>query len=144
MQYREYPSQLSAAKFRQISEAQIIFTTRKMKTCLPSLKTSFARKLRSKVAYKLTCSGCNSTYVGQTVRHLATRIDEYRKRVSPIGQHLLECNKEVGGSAELKSEIIDQTEFLSPWKNKKLKWIITNLQENVIIDYVTYYVITVV
>ena len=87
----------------------IIFTTRKMKTCLPSLKTSFARKLRSKVAYKLTCSGCNSTYVGQTVRHLATRIDEYRKRVSPIGQHLLECNKEVGGSAELKSEIIDQT-----------------------------------
>ena len=108
MQYRGNPSQLSAAKFRQISEAQIIFTTRKIKTCLPSLKTSFARKLRSKVAYKLTCSGCNSTYVGQTVRHLATRIDEYRKRVSPIGQHLLEWNKEVGGSAELKSEIIDQ------------------------------------
>ena len=109
MQYRGNPSQLLAAMVRQISGAQIIFTTRKLKTCLPSLKNSFARELRSKVVYKLTCSGCNSTYVGQTVRHLATRVDEHRKEDSPVGQHLLECNKEVGGTAELKSEIIDQT-----------------------------------
>ena len=58
---------------------------------------------------KLLCSGCNSTYVGQTVRHLATRVDDHRKWDSPVGQHMLECNKEVGGTAELKSEIIDQT-----------------------------------
>ena len=89
--------------------AQIIFPTRKLKTCLPSLKTSFARELRSKVVYKLTYSGCNSTYVGQTVRRLATRVDEHRKGDSPLGQHLLECKKEVGGTAELKPEIIDQT-----------------------------------
>ena len=69
MQYRGNPSQLLAAKVRLISGAQIIFTTRKLKTCLPSLKTSFARELRSKVVYKLLCSGCNSTYVGQT-QHL--------------------------------------------------------------------------
>ena len=109
MQYRGNPSQLLAAKVRLISGAQTIFTTRKLKTCLSSLKTSFARKLRSKVVYKLTCSGCNATYVDQTVRHLATRVDEHRKGDSPVGQHLLECNKEVGGTAELKSEIIDQT-----------------------------------
>ena len=65
MQYRDNPSQLLAAKVRLITRAQTIFTTRKLKTCLPSLKTSFARELRSKVVYKLTCSGCNSTYVGQ-------------------------------------------------------------------------------
>ena len=59
--------------------------------------------------YKITCSGCNSTYVGQTVRHLATRVDEHRIGDSPVGQHLLVCKKEVGGTAELKSEIIDQT-----------------------------------
>ena len=80
-----------------------------MKTCLPSLNFSFARELRSKVAYKLTCSGFNSTYVGQTVRHLATRVDEHRKGDSPVGQHLLQGKKEVGGTAELKSEIIEQT-----------------------------------
>ena len=33
-----------------------IFTTRKLKTCLPSLKISFARELRSTVVFKLTCS----------------------------------------------------------------------------------------
>ena len=109
MQYRGNLSQLVALKVRQISGAQIIFTTRKLKTCLPSLETSFARELRFKVVYKLTCSGCNSTYVGQTVRHLATRVDEHRKGDSPVGQQLLECNKEVGGTTELKSEIIDQT-----------------------------------
>ena len=104
MQYRGNLSQLLAAKVRLLSGAQITFTTRKLKTCIPSLKTSFARELRSKVVYKLTFSGCNSTYVGQTVRHLATRVNEHRKEDSPVGQHLLECNKEVGGN-----EIIDQT-----------------------------------
>ena len=79
MQHRGNPSQLLAVKVRLISGAQIIFTTRKLKTCLQSLKTSFAREPRSKVVYKLTCSGCNSTYVGQTVRPLATRVDEHRK-----------------------------------------------------------------
>ena len=107
MQYRGNPSQLLAANVRLISGAQIIFTSRKLKTCLPFLKSSFARELRSKVVHKLTCSGCNSTYVGQTVRHLATRVDEHGKRDSSIGQHLLECNKEVGATAELISEIID-------------------------------------
>ena len=92
-----------------MSRAQIIFTTTKLKICLPYLKISFARELSSKMVYKLTCSGFNSTYVGQTVRHLAARVDEHRKRNSPLGQHLLESNKEVGGTAELKSEIIDQT-----------------------------------
>ena len=59
MQYRGNPSQLLAAKVRLISGAQIIFTTRKLKTCLTSLKTSFACELRSKVVYKLTCIGVN-------------------------------------------------------------------------------------
>ena len=61
------------------------------------------------MVYKHTCSRFNPTYVGQTVRHLATRVDEHSKGDCPVGQHLLECNKEVGGTAELKSEIVDQT-----------------------------------
>ena len=91
MQNRGNPSQLLPSKVRQISGAQTFFTTRKLKTRLPSIKTSFARELRLKVVYKLTCSGCNSTYVGQTVRHLATRVDEHRNGGSPVGPHLLEC-----------------------------------------------------
>ena len=109
MQYRGNPSKLLAEKVWQISGAQITSATRKMKTCLPSLKTSFAHELRSKVVYKLTCSGCNSTYVSRILRNLATSVDEHRKGDFPVRQRLLEGNKEVGGTAELNSEIIDQT-----------------------------------
>ena len=58
--------------------------------------------------YKLTCSECNFTYYGQRVRLLATKVDERQKKESSVGQHLLDSNKEVGGTAELKSVIIDQ------------------------------------
>ena len=34
---------------------------------------------------------------------------EHRKGGSPIGQQMLECNKEVGVTAELKPKILDQT-----------------------------------
>ena len=79
------------------------------------------------MVYELTCSGCNSTSVGQTIRHLATRVDEHRKGDCPVGQHWLECNKEVGGTAELNSDITDQTanthklltlEALSIWRDR--------------------------
>ena len=61
------------------------------------------------MVYKFTYSGCNSSYIGQTVRNLIRSGDEQRKEEAPVGQLLLECNKEVCGTAELKSEIIDQT-----------------------------------
>ena len=108
-QFRGNPSYLLNAKARQISGAQIIFATRKMKTRLPSNTPYFARELISIVMYKFSCSGSNSTYVGQTVRHLATRVDEHRKGDSPVGQQLLDCNEDVSGTAELKSIIIDQS-----------------------------------
>ena len=78
------------------------FRTRSLKTVSPSLKTSFAREMRSKEVYKLTSSGCISTNVGQTVRRLARMIIEQRKEDSPVGQLFLVCSNEVGGTAELK------------------------------------------
>ena len=75
------------------------FYNKKNENMLAIPHNFFARELRSKIVYELTSSGCNSTYVGQTVRHLASMVDEHRKGDSPLGQHLLECNKEVGGTA---------------------------------------------
>ena len=60
------------------------------------------------MVYKLSCSGCTSTYVGQTVRHLATRIEEHKKADSPVGLHLQQCQLE-GNSADLSWEIIDRS-----------------------------------
>ena len=98
VQYRWNHSQTLAKKVRDITNALIIFTTRKLKTCMPSLKSSFSSELKSKVVYRLECCGCKSIYVGQTVRHLTTRIEEHRKEDTPVGQHIRQCGSERGKS----------------------------------------------
>ena len=46
------------------------------KDCVPS-------SLRSNVVYKFQCSVCNSTYIGETIRHYKTRISEHMG-ISPL------------------------------------------------------------
>ena len=55
---------------------------------VPSLKSAFSNDLKSRVVYKLLCSRCTSPYVGQTVQHLTTRIEEHKKADSPVGPHV--------------------------------------------------------
>ena len=107
VQYRGNHSQTLAKKVRDITNALIMFTTRKLKTCMPSLKSSFSSELKSKVVYILECCGCKSISVGQTVRHLTTRIEEHRKEDTPVGQHIRHCGSE-SGESELKWKINDQ------------------------------------
>ena len=74
-------------------------------------KNSIFKDLKSRVVYKLSCSECISTYVayvGKTVRHLTTRIEEHKKADSPVGLHLQQCQLE-GNSADLNWEIIDRS-----------------------------------
>ena len=51
--------------------------TMKLKTVLPSLKPKVEMNLNSNVVYKMKCSGCSSSYVGMTSRHLITRLKEH-------------------------------------------------------------------
>ena len=46
--------------------------------------------LRYRVVYKFSCAGCNACYIGETSRHLSTRVREHlsRDRNSHIFQHL--------------------------------------------------------
>ena len=46
------------------------FLTKKMKTCSPSLKSSFEK---SEMVDEI-CSGCECTYVSQTCRYVTTRM----------------------------------------------------------------------
>ena len=40
-------------------------------------KEAVPKYLRYFVFYRWTCSGCNASYIGETIRHLTTRIKEY-------------------------------------------------------------------
>ena len=55
---------------------KIIFTSKKLKMDLPSLKPPVEKCLKSRVVYKICCSRCQSCYVGQTIRHLITRLKD--------------------------------------------------------------------
>ena len=84
----------------------MVFGTGKLESCLPSLKSVFSNDLKSRVVYKLSCSGCTPTYAGQTVRHLTNRNKEHKKADSPVGLHFQQCQVE-GNSADFSWEIID-------------------------------------
>ena len=76
-----------------------------------SVKESVPKYLRSFVVYRFTCPGCNASYIGETTRHLTTRIKEHLETDSKshIFKHL-DTNRKC---KELRNaecfEIIDST-----------------------------------
>lgn len=70
----------------------VIETLRKLKTVLPSLKPAIDKELKSGIIYEICCSRCNSRYVGQSTRHLLTRIKEHSRASSPVGLHFRACD----------------------------------------------------
>ena len=89
VQYRGNQSQNFANRLQILTNVQVVFTTRKLESCLPSLNKQFI-------------------ITEQTVRHLTTRIEEYKKADSPVGLHLQQWQLE-GNSADLSWEIIDSS-----------------------------------
>ena len=69
---------------RMHAPCKVIFTLKKIKTVLLSLKPRVEKALKSGVVYKIKCSRCTSCYVGQTVRHLTTRFKEHLKTTALV------------------------------------------------------------
>ncbi|XP_065647894.1 uncharacterized protein LOC136077140 [Hydra vulgaris] len=55
---------------------KFIFTTDKLKNNF-CIKDPLPKMLKSNVVYKFSCAGCNASYIGETSRHLTTRINEH-------------------------------------------------------------------
>ena len=55
-----------------------------------STKDNIPKCLKSNVVYKFICANCNVSYVGETTRHLTTRITEHLKldKQSHIFKHI--------------------------------------------------------
>ena len=66
-------------------------TLRKLKTTMPSLKPAVEKHLRSSVVYKIVCASCQAAYVGQTSRHLLTRLKEHQNPSSAVSKHMKWC-----------------------------------------------------
>ena len=77
-------------RFCKSAKVKLVFTSNKLRQTF-SYKDSYPSVLSSKVVYKFVCASCNASYVGQTHRHLTTRIDEHfgKDKKSHIYQHLM-------------------------------------------------------
>ena len=111
VQYRGRVSEKFEQSLRKLNTpCKIIFTIRKLKSSLPSLKSKVDKCFKSGVVYKVSCPRCDSCYVGQTRRHLITRIKEH-KSSGPVRMHFKSCKSVVSMddvsilSANSKSEI---------------------------------------
>ena len=91
MQYRSDISGTLAKKLEKLLLYDVVFTTRKLKTCLPSLKCRIPAELQSNVVHEIKCPGCDASYAGQTVRHLTTRMREHAAQSTPVGNHTKLC-----------------------------------------------------
>ena len=106
LQYGGDKSDQFSKKLRRAVEVSTVFTTRKLKTALPSLKSPIPKMFLSNVVYQSTSPGCQSSYVGQTTRLLTTRIQEHARPASQVGSHLRNCSQTMQ-NAEIN--VIDRT-----------------------------------
>ena len=60
------------------TKIQIAFNTKKTRSFFPN-KDPVEKSLQSNVVYKYNCGSCEKLYIGETVRHLSTRIAEHHK-----------------------------------------------------------------
>ena len=92
IQYRGKGTEEFAHSLHNIkAPCTVIMTLRKLNSVLPSLKEPVEKHLRSGIVYKFECARCQAAYVGQTSRHLLTRMKEHQKAPSPVATHLQEC-----------------------------------------------------
>ena len=71
---------------------KFILTLKKTKNLISHLKVPVPDMLRSNVVYKITCSQCNLSYVGQTSRHLQQRFKEHIGSQGLLKKHFEDCN----------------------------------------------------
>ena len=98
VQYRGKCSEDYARALHKINApCSIVMTLRKLKTILPSLKPSVEKLMKSGVGYNLTCPRCAACYVGQTDRHMQTRLYEHIHKAGPLKTHLSKCKTTLTG-----------------------------------------------
>ena len=96
IQYRGRLSEKFENSLKRIeAPCKVVFTLRKVKTLLPSLKPPITKALKSGVIYQICCPRCNSCYVGETTRHFIARFKEHLRASSPVGAHITRCDVEL-------------------------------------------------
>ena len=95
-------------RFCKNAKVELVFTGDKLRPTF-MCKDSYPSVLSSKVVYKFLCTSCNASYVGQTHRHLITRINEQfgKNKKSHIYQQLMSSTDCLNGCSRDCFSILD-------------------------------------
>ena len=103
LQYRGKLTERFQTSLERIkAPCKVVLTLQKLKSTLPSLKPKIEKVLQSGVVYQITCPRCDSRYVGQSVRHLTTRVKEHSRLSSPVGIHFRNCEATISIDDDVK------------------------------------------
>ena len=105
--YRGRVSEQFGKNLKKLCNINVVFTTKKLRSCLMSLKAAVPVALKSKVIYEILCPSCGRAYIGQTARHLQVRVKEHGRKGSPLHEHFKQCNSVVTIN---NATIIDSTQ----------------------------------
>jgi len=91
--YKELRRKISTLFTTNTCKPRVIFETRKISSYF-SNKCPTPHSISANIVYKFQCHGCDATYIGETKRHLHTRIIEHNQasRKSAIFDHNSTCN----------------------------------------------------
>ena len=92
-----------------------------------SVKDPVPLELRWRVVYKFLFAGCNACYIGETSRHLSTRVREHlsRDRNSHVYQHLQQSQtcRCLANKIAFPSWIVHSTNYNLCWREAMhIKW----------------------
>ena len=92
LQFRGVHTTAFAGRLRSIlsGRVRIVYLTTKLRSLLPLPRYQPQVVECSKVVYTYLCPHCRASYIGQTKRHLVTRIAEHSK--AALGDHHLRCS----------------------------------------------------
>ena len=87
---------------------RLVFSSIKINNLI-RVKDFVPRSLRSCVVYKFTCAECNSVYVGETSRHISTRVREhlFSDKNSHVFKHVQSSDACKNACSETRFKVID-------------------------------------
>ena len=88
----------------------VVLQTRKVQSLL-STKCATPKECKGNLVYQFKCHGCDSQYIGETKRHLRTRVAEHRRRTgeSAIRDHALICDNRQNNISIDEFKIVKQS-----------------------------------
>ncbi|XP_011883688.1 PREDICTED: uncharacterized protein LOC105570848, partial [Vollenhovia emeryi] len=75
--YIKGSSENIAHKLKKCGLNTVYTIPKKLNTTITKGKDRLADEKRTDIVYRILCENCNASYIGQTKRHLATRIKEH-------------------------------------------------------------------